>query len=116
MLFLRVQDCSKSSQEASMRHVLFAGTATLLVLTALPLAKAKSLSPSPEWVQALPSGPVVGTRITEGYATLVAREGYFWAWPLVNVYNRRLTYEKVSEIVMAGREPGGPLTHVGVVE
>jgi len=98
-----------------MRHVLFASTATLLVLTALPLAKAQSLSPSPEWVQALPSGPVVGTRITEGYATLVARESYFWAWPLVNVYNRRLTYEKVPEIVMAGPVPAAPLNHLGML-
>ena len=44
----------------------------------------------------MPRGP----KITEEYAGLVARDAYFWAWPLVNVYNRRLAYEKVSE-------PGG---------
>src|SRR5262245_33426161 len=115
---LQVQDCSKKlvrRHSMTLRRVLFAGTATLAVLTALPLVRAQSLSPSPEWTQALPSGPVAGTKITEGYATLVAREAYFWAWPLVNVYNRRLTYEKVPEIVMAGPVPAAPLNHLGML-
>jgi hypothetical protein len=43
-------------------------------------------------------------KITEPYATLVARDAYFWAWPLVNVYNRRLANEAVKEA-----EVGGPL-------
>jgi hypothetical protein len=38
-----------------------------------------------------PPGPVAGTRITEAYGRSVARDAYFWAWPMVNVYNRRLT-------------------------
>ena len=40
-------------------------------------------------------GPIEGTRITEAYARLVAREAYFWAWPMVNMYNRRLAFAKV---------------------
>src|SRR5262245_20650397 len=35
------------------------------------------------------AGPVQGTRITEHYARLVARDTCFWAWTLSNVYNRR---------------------------
>ena len=27
-------------------------------------------------------GPVPGTRITEAYARLLARDAYFWAWPM----------------------------------
>jgi hypothetical protein len=97
------------------RHILFASAAALPVLTALPLAQAQSLSPSPEWTPALPSGPVANTKITEAYATLVARETYFWAWPLVNIYDRRLTYEKVPEIMMAGPVPAAPPNHLGML-
>ena len=26
---------------------------------------------------------------------MVARDAYFWAWPLVNIYNRRLAFKDV---------------------
>ena len=103
------------TSSAGMKYVLFAGTPALAVFIALSLAQAEPLAPSPEWAQAMPSGPVTGTKITEEYAKLVARDAYFWAWPLVNVYNRRLTYEKVSEIVMAGPVPAAPLNHLGML-
>lgn len=38
-------------------------------------------------------GPVPGTRLTEGYARAAARDVYFWAWPMVNIYNRRVNFE-----------------------
>jgi hypothetical protein len=99
---------------AAMKRVLFAGTAALAVFT-LSLAQARPLPPSPEWAQAMPSGPVAGTKITEEYAKLVARNAYFWAWPLVNVYNRRLAFEKVPEIVLSGPVPAAPLNHLGML-
>jgi hypothetical protein len=46
---------------------------------------------------ALPSGPVEGTRITEAYARMVAREAYFWAWPMLNIYNRRQAFKDLPE-------------------
>src|SRR5262245_13641779 len=97
------------------KHVLFAGTAMLAVFAAQSTCQAQTLPPSPEWTQALPSGPVANTKITEAYAALVARDAYFWAWPLVNVYNRRLTYDTVPEIVMAGPVPAAPLNHLGML-
>ena len=39
------------------------------------------------------SGPVDGTRLTEAYVRMVARDTYFWAWPMVNTYNRRLGFK-----------------------
>src|SRR5262245_21208536 len=93
---------------------LFAGIAVVFVAP-LSWAQAAALPPSPEWAQAMPSGPVAGTKITEEYARLVARNAYFWAWPLVNVYNRRLSYEKVSEIVMAGPVPAAPVNRLGML-
>src|SRR5262245_58433873 len=79
------------------------------------LAQAQTITPSPDWVRAMPSAPVAGTKITGEYAALVGRDAYFWAWPLVNVYNRRLTYEKVQEIVMAGPVPAAPLNRLGML-
>src|SRR5215475_3781812 len=102
----------------SMKHALLVGTAALISLAAFQTAQAlnpQPLPPSPEWARALPDGPVAGTEITEAYAAQVARDALFWAWPLVNVYNRRLTYEKVPEIVMAGAVPAGPPNHLGML-
>ncbi|KLD66186.1 hypothetical protein Y882_00480 [Dyella japonica DSM 16301] len=43
------------------------------------------------------AGPMAGTRITEAYARSVARSVYVWAWPMVNVYNRRLGFADLKE-------------------
>ncbi|MBM7062390.1 DUF1254 domain-containing protein [Pseudomonas sp. UL073] len=51
---------------------------------------------------ALPPGPDANTRITESYARLVARDAWFWAWPMVNMYNRRLAYAKAPEQGLIG--------------
>jgi hypothetical protein len=40
-------------------------------------------------------GPVAGDTMSEEYARLVARQTYFWAWPLVNVYRRLLAMQQV---------------------
>ena len=54
--------------------------------------------------------PVPGTRITEAYARMVAREAYFWAWPMVNLYNRRLAFRQApSRGLMNGVLPLAPL-------
>src|SRR5262245_35421791 len=54
-------------------------------------------------------GPVEGTRISEAYARMVARDTYFWAWPMVNVYNRRLTFAKLPEPgLIGGLVPAAP--------
>src|SRR5262245_26910807 len=60
-----------------------------------------------------PTGPVTGTRITEAYARMVARDVYFWAWPLVNVYNRRLAFKAVPEPgLMGGIMPVAPVNRL----
>jgi len=61
---------------------------------------------------ALPPGPDLRVKITEAYAALVARDAYFWAWPLVNVYNRRLALAKVPEVMRSGPVPLAPLNQL----
>jgi hypothetical protein len=79
------------------------------------LAYTQTISPSPEWARAMPSGPVVATKITEAYAALVGRNAFLWAWPLVNMYSRRLAYEKAAEIVLSGPVPVAPLNRLGML-
>lgn len=81
----------------------------------MPELNPQPLPPSPEWSTPMPSGPVPGTKITAAYAQHVARDVYFWAWPLVNVYNRRLAFSQVTEVSMAGPAPSAPLNQVGML-
>ena len=73
------------------------------------------LPPSPGGPGALPPGPDVSVKITEEYAKLVARDAYFWAWPLANIYNRRLTFKDVPEIMMSGPVPIAPPNRLGML-
>ncbi len=57
----------------------------------------RSIQPSPNWAQAMPSGPDTSVKITEPYARMVARDAYFWAWPMVNIYNRRLAFKQAPQ-------------------
>jgi hypothetical protein len=54
-------------------------------------------------------------RITEEYARLVARDSFFWAWPLVNVYNRRLANAQVKDFVYAGPVPLAPINRLAML-
>jgi hypothetical protein len=67
------------------------------------------LAPSANWSRAMPPGPDASVRITEEYAKLVARDVYFWAWTMVNVYNRRLYFSKIKEKQYGGPSPQAPL-------
>ena len=63
----------------------------------------------------MPPGPDARVKITEAYAKLVARDAYFWAWPLVNIFNRRQAFKDVTENVMAGPVPTAPLNRVAML-
>jgi len=90
-----------------------ASAVAILLVAALsagtPPASAEALTPSPGWARAMPPGPDVRVKITEAYAAMVARDAYFWAWPLVNVYNRRLAYAPLKEPVRSGPLVQAPL-------
>jgi hypothetical protein len=109
------------------RNLLLAG-GTLAAATALAdggatrsaHAQASSLNPqplppSPEWARALPPGPDTTVKITETYAAMIARDAYFWAWPLVNLYNKRLNFKDVPEVMMVGPGPAAPLNRLAML-
>jgi hypothetical protein len=61
-------------------------------------------------------GPVEGTRLTEAYARMVAGEAYFWAWPMINIYNKRLAFKHVPEPgLMGGILPVAPLNRLSML-
>ncbi len=47
--------------------------------------------------------------ISEGYLRMLARDTYFWGWPMANIYNRRLTFKELPEpALMGGIVPVAP--------
>jgi hypothetical protein len=61
-------------------------------------------------------GPVPGTRITEAYARLLARDAYFWAWPMANIYNKRLAFGKAPEPgLLGGVLPFAPINRMAML-
>ena len=102
------------------RRDMLLGTATLAAASAVDAsavantAQASELNPqplppSPDWARALPPGPDARVKITDAYAAHVARDAFFWAWPLVNMYNRRLAFSKMKEHRYAGPLLEAPL-------
>ena len=60
-------------------------------------------------------GPLAGTRMTEEYVRMVGRDAYFWGWPMVNLYNRRLTYTKVPTIGIVRPVVAAPPNQLGML-
>ena len=80
------------------------------------VAQAQPSEPSPGWARAMPSGPDATVKITEEYARLAARDAYFWAWPMVNIYNRRLAFKQAPEAgLMNGVLPFAPLSQLSML-
>ena len=72
-----------------------------------------NVTPSPNWSHAMPPGPDRRVKITKEYAKYVARDAFFWAWPLVNIYNKRLVAEKSKKRhAYAGPVPAAPLNRI----
>ncbi|MEA2816586.1 MAG: hypothetical protein QOI93_4287 [Rhodospirillaceae bacterium] len=96
------------------------GAACLLSMTALAqsaVPPSSSAAPSPSAVPppSTPPGPDVRVKITDDYAALVARDAYFWAWPMVNLYNRRLAAAQVTKTVRSGPTVSAPLNRLGMI-
>ncbi len=61
------------------------------------------------------AGPDSSVKITEAYAAMIARDAYFWAWPMVNIFNKRLNFKDVPEAMMVGPGPAAPLNRVAML-
>jgi hypothetical protein len=73
-----------------------------------PAPQTAAPAPAPEAQKAIP-GPVPGTRLDAGYVSQVGRSIYFWAWPMMNIHNRKVTFEKLpAPGYMGGIVPVAP--------
>ena len=62
------------------------------------------------------TGPVAGTKMTDAYLQMAARNIYFWAWPMINVYNRRLAFKDLPEPgLMGGTVPIAPSNRLSML-
>lgn len=61
-------------------------------------------------------GPVEGTKVTESWVRMVARDVYFWAWPMANVFNRRSAFRSLRETGrMGGIVPVAPVNRLSML-
>src|SRR5216684_6211986 len=101
----------RAAMTAIFRTVLLAAAG----LAALSASAQAALPPAPAQAVPVTPGPDVRVKITDEYAALVARDAYFWAWPLVNIYNRRLAVAKLAKTVRSGSAVSAPLNRLGML-
>lgn len=114
----------KSLAQPARRNFLVAGGAAVAA-TALPAATgtaqaqvqppAEPVAPSPNWTRAMPPTPDTRVRLTEQYARHVGRDVYFWAWPMVNVFNRRQHFTTVKEPARFGPLIQAPVNQLAML-
>jgi hypothetical protein len=93
----------------------------LLCLLAAGSAQAQTAEPGSSnpltWTTAnkVP-GPIPGTIMPEQYASAVGRFVYIWAWPMMNLHNRVLIYDKVPEPgLLGGIVPVAPINQLAML-
>jgi hypothetical protein len=74
-----------------------------------------SEGPSPGWAKAMPPVPDARVKITEAYAKHIGTDAYFWAWPMVNIYNRRLHFALIKEAYLTGPLMEAPLNQIAML-
>ncbi|MGB3126041.1 MAG: DUF1254 domain-containing protein [Pseudomonas sp.] len=61
-------------------------------------------------------GPEVDVKVTEPYVRMMAREAYFWGWPMANIFNRRQKFKDLPEAgLMGGIVPVAPINHLSML-
>jgi hypothetical protein len=63
-----------------------------------------------------PALPVPNTIMTEGYVEMVGEYAYLWGWPMVNIHNRKVTFERLPGAgYMGGIVPVAPANQIGML-
>ena len=87
--------------------------AVLVCAVTFTTAQAQQV-PLPKTAAEVP-GPVPGQIMTEEYVRVVGQFAYMWAWPMMNMHNRRDAFDKVPEPVMLGVVPAAPPNQMGML-
>lgn len=70
--------------------------------------------PAPKTAAEVPA-PGPGQIMTEEYARVIGQFAYMWAWPMMNMHNRRNAFDKVTEPVILGVVPAAPPNQMGML-
>jgi hypothetical protein len=95
--------------------------ASLLQRFGLPPLTAAATPPAPIMTSPdtgpIPTGPVLGSKLTDEFVREVGRFAYLWAWPLVNVFNRYWTQDwvKTKTFLVGGVAPIAPVNQLGML-
>lgn len=118
-------DHTRNTTRASRRDLLLAGgsIAAASALASAPIDVAHAdvqppaapVPPSPNWVRAMAPAPDARVKITEEYARHIGRDAYFWAWPMLNIYNRRLHFSQVKEAQRSGPLMQAPVNQLAML-
>ncbi len=88
-------------------------------IVATPAPTAKPIAPvqdADRRTLSFQRGPAPCARFTPDYVSEIARFAYFWAWPLVNVFNRYIAFKRVRRpILVGGIAPVAPINHVAML-
>jgi hypothetical protein len=88
-------------------------------IVATPAPTAKPIAPvqdADRRTLSFQRGPAPGAWFTPDYVSEIARFAYFWAWPLVNVFNRYIAFKRVRRpILVGGIAPVAPINHVAML-
>jgi hypothetical protein len=50
----------------------------------------------------IPAGPIANTILTDEYVKHIGTLAYLWGWPMVNIHNRKVVFEKLPEPLYKG--------------
>jgi len=89
----------------------------------LPLVARAVVASSIAFALSAPAAPPSGTaqvpsltKMPDSYLDMAARDIYFWAWPMTNLYNRRLAFKVLPHAgLMGGTVPVGPPNHLSML-
>lgn len=85
-----------------------------LLATAVLLGSAAAQAQTQPVVQV--AGPEADVKVTETYVRMMAREAYFWGWPMANIFNRRQKFKDLPEAgLMGGIVPVAPINHLSML-
>jgi hypothetical protein len=78
---------------------------------------APTLRDSDDRTLRFPRGPAPRTRLSPDFVREIGRHAYFWAWPLVNVYNRYVAFQRIKTktLLIGGIAPVAPINRLAML-
>jgi hypothetical protein len=96
----------------SVKSAITIATALVCALAFNPVQAQQVLAPQ---TAADVAPPVPGQIMTEEYARVIGQFAYMWAWPMMNMHNRRNAFDKLTDPVILGVAPAAPVNSMAML-